>query len=106
MNREGEGLTALVTYIRTDSVRVSIEAQREAKDFIEKNYGKEYAPEQFNVYTSKNNIQDAHEAIRPISLSETPESIKDKVNRNLYRLYKLIYDRFFASQIADAVYNT
>lgn len=106
VNIEGEGLTALVTYIRTDSVRVSIEAQREAKDFIEKNYGKEYAPEQFNVYTSKNNIQDAHEAIRPISLSVTPESIKDKVNRNLYRLYKLIYDRFLASQMADAVYNT
>ena len=106
VNIEGEGLTALVTYIRTDSVRVSIEAQREAKDFIEKNYGKEYAPEQFNVYTSKNNIQDAHEAIRPISLSVTPESIKDKVNRNLYRLYKLIYDRFLASQMSDAVYNT
>lgn len=106
VNIEGEGLTALVTYIRTDSVRVSIEAQREAKDFIEKNYGKEYAPEHFNVYTSKNNIQDAHEAIRPISLSVTPESIKDKVNRNLYRLYKLIYDRFLASQMSDAVYNT
>ena len=106
INIEGEGLTALVTYIRTDSVRVSIEAQKEAKEFIEKNYGKEYAPEKFNVYTTKNNIQDAHEAIRPISLVRTPESIKDKVNRNLYRLYKLIYDRFLASQMSDAVYNT
>ena len=106
VNIEGEGLTALVTYIRTDSVRVSIEAQREAKDFIEKNYGKEYVPDRFNVYTAKNNIQDAHEAIRPITLNKTPESIKDKVNRNLYRLYKLIYDRFLASQMSEAVYNT
>lgn len=107
VNVEGMGLTALVTYIRTDSVRVSAEAQKEAKDFIEKNFGKEYAPEKFNYYTTKSaNVQDAHEAIRPISLAVTPESIKDKVARNLYRLYKLIYDRFLASQMAEAVYNT
>ena len=106
VNIEGTGLTALVTYIRTDSVRVSIEAQTEAKGFIIKNFGQEYAPEKFNFYTSKNNIQDAHEAIRPISLAITPESIKDKVQRNLYRLYKLIYDRFLASQMSEAVYNT
>ncbi len=107
VNVEGMGLTALVTYIRTDSVRVSEEAQKEAKSFIEKNFGKEYAPAKFNYYTTKSaNVQDAHEAIRPISLAVTPESIKDKVARNLYRLYKLIYDRFLASQMAEAVYNT
>ncbi len=107
VNVEGSGLTALVTYIRTDSVRVSAEAQKEAKDYIEKNFGKEYAPEKYNYYTTKNaNVQDAHEAIRPISLAVTPESIKDKVARNLYRLYKLIYDRFLASQMSEAIYNT
>ena len=101
------GLTALVTYIRTDSVRVSIEAQTEAKQYIIENYGNEYVPEKFNFYTTKNsNIQDAHEAIRPISLKITPESIKDKVSRNIYRLYKLIYDRFLASQMTEAIYNT
>ena len=107
VNVEGMGPTALVTYIRTDSVRISTEAQTEAKAYIEKHFGKEYAPEKFNIYTTKSaNVQDAHEAIRPISLEITPESIKDKVTRNLYRLYKLIYDRFLASQMTEAVYNT
>ncbi len=107
VNVEGSGLTALVTYIRTDSVRVSAEAQKEAKEYIEKNFGSEYAPEKYNYYTTKSaNVQDAHEAIRPISLAVTPESIKDKVARNLYRLYKLIYDRFLASQMSEAIYNT
>ena len=106
VNVEGSGLTALVTYIRTDSVRVSAEAQKEAKEYIEKNFGSEYAPEKYNYYTTKSaNVQDAHEAIRPISLAVTPESIKDKVARNLYRLYKLIYDRFLASQMSEAIYN-
>ncbi len=104
---EGEGLTALVTYIRTDSVRVSIEAQRECSEYITSVYGKEYAPEKYNVYTAKgSNVQDAHEAIRPISIARTPESIKNKVSKNQYRLYKLIYDRFLASQMTDAIYNT
>lgn len=107
VNVEGSGLTALVTYIRTDSVRVSAEAQKEAKEYIEKNFGSEYAPEKYNYYTTKSaNVQDAHEAIRPISLAVTPESINDKVARNLYRLYKLIYDRFLASQMSEAIYNT
>ncbi len=104
---EGEGHTALVTYIRTDSVRVSPEAQAAAIDFIKKTYGSEYAPKKPNVYAAKGtNVQDAHEAIRPISLLRTPESLKGKLNRNQYRLYKLIYDRFLASQMAEAVYNT
>ncbi|HOO23188.1 MAG TPA: type I DNA topoisomerase [Clostridia bacterium] len=103
----GEGHTALVTYIRTDSVRVSPEAQREALNYIERSFGKEYTPDKPNFYASKGaNVQDAHEAIRPISLERTPESIKDKVNRNQYRLYKLIYERFLASQMREAEYAT
>ncbi|MBR1748087.1 MAG: type I DNA topoisomerase, partial [Clostridia bacterium] len=104
---EGEGHTALVTYIRTDSVRISTEAQQAAIEYIKTTFGKEYAPAKPNVYTSKgSNVQDAHEAIRPITLARTPDSLKTKLNRNQYRLYKLIYDRFLASQMADAVYNT
>ncbi len=104
---EGEGHTALVTYIRTDSVRVSPDAQAAAKEYIVNHFGREYAPEKPNIYTAKgSNVQDAHEAIRPITLDRTPESMKSKLNRNQYRLYKLIYDRFLASQMTDAVYNT
>lgn len=104
---EGEGHTALVTYIRTDSVRVAAEAQAAALDFIKANFGPEYAPAKPNFYSSKgSNVQDAHEAIRPITLDRTPDSLKNKLNRNQYRLYKLIYDRFLASQMAEAVYNT
>ncbi len=106
INVEGEGHIALVTYIRTDSVRISEDAQKEAIEYIKNNFGKEYAPKKPNVYKSKGAIQDAHEAIRPISLDMTPEIVKSKVNRNQYRLYKLIYNRFLASQMADAQYNT
>ncbi len=103
---QGEGQVALVTYIRSDSVRVSADAQREALDFIGDNYGKDYCPKKPNVYATGSGAQDAHEAIRPITLSRTPESLKDKIPRNDYKLYKLIYDRFVASQMANAVYDT
>ena len=103
---EGEGQVALVTYIRSDSVRVSADAQREALEFIDKNYGKDYCPKKPNVYATGSGAQDAHEAIRPITLARTPESLKDKLARNDYKLYKLIYDRFVASQMANAVYDT
>jgi DNA topoisomerase-1 len=103
----GEGHTALVTYIRTDSVRVSADSQKEALSYIENQYGEDYAPKKPNFYASKGgNVQDAHEAIRPISLERTPDSIKDKISRNQYRLYKLIYERFLASQMCDAKYAT
>lgn len=102
----GHGHIALVTYIRTDSVRVAPEAQAMAKAFIKENYGENYLPKSSHLYRNKKDAQDAHEAIRPISLAVTPESIKDKVPRNAYRLYKLIYDRFLASQMADATYNS
>lgn len=102
----GEGQVALVTYIRSDSVRVSAEAQKEALDYIAQAYGGDFVPKKPNLYSSKKDAQDAHEAIRPISVARTPDSIKDKVQRNEYRLYKLIYDRFVASQMAPAVYDT
>ncbi len=103
---EGEGHVALVTYIRTDSVRVSDDAMFEARSYINSKYGAEYAPKYFNKFKQKDSSQDAHEAIRPISLEVTPESMKGKLNRNLYSIYKLIYDRFVASQMTPAVYNT
>ena len=103
----GEGHVALVTYILTDSVRLSPESQYAAINYIKAQFGDKYAPSKPNVYKTKNaNVQDAHEAIRPITLDRTPESLKDKINRNQYRLYKLIYERFLASQMTDAVYNT
>jgi DNA topoisomerase-1 len=104
---EGEGHTAYVTYIRTDSVRVAKEMQCAALEFIKEKYGAQYAPEKPNIYATKSqNTQDAHECIRPISLERTPESVRDKLPKNHYKLYKLIYDRFIASQMTDAEYNT
>lgn len=103
---DGEGHTALVTYIRTDSFRVSQDAQIEAKAHIIDKYGEDYAPSKFNYYKSKGDSQDAHEAIRPISLAMTPESLSGKITRNHYRLYKLIYDRFVASQMTPALYDS
>ena len=103
----GEGHTALVTYIRTDSVRISNEMQAITRKHILNKYGSDYVPAKPNIYTTKGqNVQDAHEAIRPISLERTPESLEDKIPKNLYKLYKLIYFRYLASQMTPAVYNT
>ena len=101
-----EGKTALITYIRTDSTRVSPEAQAKAKEFIINTYGADYAPETYNVFKSKKNVQDAHEAIRPISLERTPESVKPFMTPDNYKLYKLIYERFVASQMSQATYDS
>ncbi len=101
-----EGKVALITYIRTDSTRVSPEAQAKAKQFIISNYGSEYAPSTYNIFKSKKNIQDAHEAIRPISLERTPESVKQFMSTDNYKLYKLIYERFLASQMTPATYDS
>ncbi|MBR2372403.1 MAG: type I DNA topoisomerase, partial [Clostridia bacterium] len=103
---KGMGHIALVTYIRTDSVRVSDDAQKAAKEYLSANYGEQYVPSKPNVYKSKKNIQDAHEAIRPVNLDLTPESLQDKLPRNEYRLYKLIYERFLASQSTPAKFDT
>ena len=97
---------ALITYIRTDSVRVAKEAQDMALEFIKKEYGEEYVPEKPNYYATKKGAQDAHEAIRPINLAVTPASVKGSLDKKHYNVYKLIYDRFVASQMAEAQYNT
>lgn len=96
------GLTALITYMRTDSVRVAKEAQSAAKDWILQNMGKEYYPSKPRVYKSKNTAQEAHEAIRPVDVFITPQEIKNNLSRDLYRLYNLIWTRFVASQMASA----
>ncbi|MBQ7642624.1 MAG: type I DNA topoisomerase [Clostridia bacterium] len=100
-----EGHLALITYIRTDSVRVSAVAQSEAREFIKQKYGEEYVPEKPNFYKSKKNAQDAHEAIRPIDITATPEKVKHLLDKNHYNLYKLIYERFIASQMSAAKYS-
>lgn len=100
------GHIALITYMRTDSVRISTEAQNSALDYIRAHYGDEYVPNKPNVYRSKKDAQDAHEAIRPIDINRTPESVQDVLDKNQYKLYKLIYDRFIASQMAEAKYDS
>ncbi len=100
------GHVALITYMRTDSVRISKDAQNAALDYIESNYGKDYLPSKPNVYRSKKDAQDAHEAIRPIDVKVTPESMQGVLDKNQYKLYKLIYDRFIASQMAEAKYDS
>ncbi len=100
------GKKALITYIRTDSTRVSTDAQIATKEFILKKYGSKYAPEKFNIYASKASAQEGHEAIRPIDINITPESIKTEITTEQYKLYKLVYDRFLASQMSDAVFDT
>jgi len=103
---KGSGATGLVTYIRTDSVRVANEAQKAARKFIKNHYAKEYVPEKPNVFRSKKNAQDAHEAIRPTTIDLTPQSIKESLTNDQYKLYRLIYNRFLASQMTSAKYET
>ncbi len=99
-----DGAVGLITYMRTDSVRISDDAQVAAKEFIVKNYGEKYYPETPNDYVKagKKNVQDAHEAIRPSYPSRTPQSIKSYLTSEQYRLYKLIWDRFMSSQMQNA----
>ena len=103
---QGEGAQGLVTYIRTDSVRISDEAMSALRAFIPEKYGKEYLPETKNEFKGRKNAQDAHEAIRPTDVTRTPESIKNSLSREQFMLYRLIYNRFVASQMAPAVYET
>ncbi len=105
VNVGGIGLVGLITYMRTDSLRIAAEAQAAASDFIKKNYGEEYAPKSYRVYKTKKNAQDAHEAVRPSDVTITPDKIKDSVTPDLYKLYKLIWERFVASQMENAVYD-
>lgn len=101
---KGEGKIALITYIRTDSVRVSTDAQNLCLDFIKNKFGDEFVPEKPNIYHTKENAQDAHEAIRPITMDITPEMVKETLTPDNYKLYKLIYERFLASQMSEAEY--
>ncbi len=101
-----EGTVGLITYMRTDSVRVSNEALAEVREMIPNEFGKEYLPEQANVYKSKQqNAQDAHEAIRPTSALKTPDSVKQYLHDDEYKVYKLIWQRFVASQMMPAVFD-
>ena len=103
---EGEGAVGLITYMRTDSLRISDEAVRDAKEFITGTYGSKYYPPAPNQYKSKSNAQDAHEAIRPSSVFITPDKIKSSVTPEQFKLYRLIWSRFVASQMAAAVYDS
>lgn len=102
-----EGTVGLITYMRTDSTRIAESAQAEAKEFILEKFGREFAPESPRQYAKKAaNAQDAHEAIRPTSMEREPESLKSFMTRDQYRLYKLIWERFMASQMASAILDT
>lgn len=99
------GPTGLVTYIRTDSTRISDEAAAAAKEEILREFGETYLPARRRIYQNKNAAQDAHEAIRPAHIEYKPADIKEKLTSDQYKLYKLIYERFIASQMADAIYS-
>ena len=102
----GMGAVGLITYMRTDSLRISDEAKAAAADLIKELYGAEYLPEKPRVFKSKNNAQDAHEAIRPTTVSLTPDKVKASLSSDQYKLYKLIWERFMASQMQNAVLDT
>ena len=102
---KGQGSVGIITYLRTDSTRISEEAMAASADYIQKNYGENYlGPSQQKKTSAK--IQDAHEAIRPTDIARTPESIKDSLDRDQYRLYRLIWKRFVASRMAGAKIET
>ncbi len=103
---KGEGNVGLVSYIRTDSFRISDEAYEAAIAYIHDTYGKEFVNPERMVYKSKGKTQDAHEAIRPTNVLRTPDSIKESLTKDQYKLYKLIWERFVASQMCPAVYDT
>jgi len=103
----GEGNTGLITYMRTDSVNVSTIAQEEARDYISATFGPDYLPEKPPVYkTRSKTAQEAHEAIRPTSVERAPATVKAHLSKDQFRLYKLIWERFVASQMAPALYDT
>ncbi|HYQ46163.1 MAG TPA: type I DNA topoisomerase [Polyangiaceae bacterium] len=99
------GLVGLITYMRTDSVRISPDAILELRDYIKTTFGERHLPAKENVFKSRKDAQEAHEAIRPTSLEHTPESVQKHLTDEQYKLYKLIWDRFVASQMSQAVYD-
>lgn len=103
---KGYGTVGLITYMRTDSVRISDEAQSKAIEFIKENYGDQYVPDKLRVYKGKKNIQDAHEAIRPSHVEISPEVAKISLTPEQYKLYSLIWKRFMASQMSSCELST
>ena len=99
-----KGTTGLITYMRTDSTRISNEARAASKEYITKEYGENYYENRF--FKTKQEAQDAHEAIRPTYVELSPEKIKEHLTPDQYKLYRLIYNRFIASQMAAAIYDT
>ncbi|MFB5191418.1 type I DNA topoisomerase [Alicyclobacillus fastidiosus] len=102
----GEGTVGLITYMRTDSTRIAQSAQDEARDYIRREFGAPYVPAEPRKYSKNDDAQDAHEAIRPTSTLRHPEQLKDHLSKDQFRLYKLIWDRFVASQMSSAVLDT
>jgi len=100
---EGRGAVGLITYMRTDSLRVSEEAQKAAAEMIKARFGEEYLPEKPRIYKSRSNSQDAHEAIRPSTIDILPDEVKSSLTSDQYKLYKLIWERFMASQMQNAL---
>ncbi len=100
-----EGAVGLITYMRTDSVRVSNDALAEVRDLIGKEYGANYLPEKPNFYKSKKDAQEAHEAVRPTDVTRTPEQVRRYLEDDMYKLYRMIWQRFVASQMAPAVFD-
>ena len=103
---KGHGTIGLITYLRTDSVRISEEALASSKAYIEANYGKEYASEEVPSGKNKGKVQDAHEAIRPTDISLTPAKVKDSLSRDQFRLYQLVWQRYTASRMTSARFET
>ncbi len=103
---DGIGATGLITYMRTDSLRISADASREAAEYIKENFSAEYLPAKPRFFKSRNNAQDGHEAIRPTSVMLTPDRVKHNLTSDQYKLYKLIWERFTASQMADCIQKT
>ena len=103
---KGLGTVGLITYLRTDSVRISDEAEKMAKEYIENNYGSEFAKNDSTEVKTAKKVQDAHEAIRPTDIARTPAAVKDSLSRDQFRLYQLIWKRFTASRMNPAIYKT
>ena len=103
---EGRGAVGLITYMRTDSLRISEEAQKAAAEIIKERFGVEYLPAKPRVYKSRSNAQDAHEAIRPSTIDITPDEIRQSLTNDQYKLYKLIWERFMASQMENALLDS
>ena len=106
VNVKGRGNIGLITYLRTDSVRISEEADRNCREYIRSEYGERYLSGESAQVKSSGKIQDAHEAIRPTDVSITPQSLKDQLPKDLFRLYQLIWSRFMASRMAEGVFET